>query len=285
MRERKRSEGARRAAFGWIIAGVLGLVAGCKEMEAIAPDMEDVVRPNRLHYEETNLSPSALEDRMREIDAQFAEPRTPGKVYVSYEASLSSISRVNDYAALWRGTRACAWLARNHPERSQRQAYARKGIAMGREATEKTSKRVESWYYLALSLGAHAEIQGTPNRDTIREMREAIQWALALDNRYDDCGPHRFMGLLMVKSDAYPLYAVGTIKEGLEHLKKAVEMCPDYGENHLAYAEALKDDGQHDLARAELEKVIASMKPKDRTAEHDAWLEKANELMQDLQGS
>jgi hypothetical protein len=268
-----------------LMAAALVAGAGCGGIDAFHTDMEDIVEPSRLKYEETNLSPSALDDRMREIDASFAEPRTPAKVYLSYETSIQSISKVNGYAALWRGARACVWLAMNHSDRGERKRFAEAGISMGREAVKRSSNIVEPYYYLALSLGVFAELKGTPTRDTVREMRDMIVMAMALDEKYDDCGPHRFLGLLMVKSEGYPLYAVGTPEQGLKHLEMAVKECPDYGENHLSYAEALKQEGHDALAREELEKVIASARPKDRSAEHDAWLERANDLLQDLQGS
>jgi hypothetical protein len=261
------------------------LGAGCGGIDAFHTEMEDIVEPSRLKYEVTNLSPAALEDRMREIDETFAEPRTPAKVKLSHETSMQSISGVNGYAALWRGARACAWLAMNGSDRGERKRFAEAGIAMGEEAMKKASTLVESYYYLALSLGAYADLKGTPTRETVRDMRDNIKWALSLDPKFDHCGPHRFMGLLMVKSAGYPLYAVGTPEEGLKHLETAVKECPDYAENHLVYAEALKEEGQDDLAREELEKVLVSARPKDRSAEHDRWLERANELLQDLQGN
>jgi hypothetical protein len=289
MRHRRPGEGiagfrgSRRAALALIAAG-MGLV-GCGGIDAFAPEMDDIVRPSQLKYEETNLTPTALADRMREIDEAYAEPRTPAKVSLSLETSTHSISKVNGYAALWRGTRACAWLARNLSDRSQREAFALKGISIGREAAKKASTNVESFYYLALSLGAFAELKGTPARDIVREMRDMMLMAKSLDEKFDYCGPHRFLGLLMVKSDAYPLYAVGNAATGLKHLETATKLCPDYGENHLVYAQALVEEGEDELARAEAEKVLQSMKPEDLTAEHDRWLEEANDILQGLQGS
>jgi hypothetical protein len=286
----KRSDGWRRgiaAAFLTTLGLALGtaLGTGCGGIDAFHTDMEDIVEPSRLKYENTNLSASALEERMKEIDASFAEPRTPAKVKLSHETSMQSISKVNGYAALWRGARACAWLARNDSDRSERKRFAEAGMSMGKEAVKRSSTLVESYYYYALSLGAFAELKGTPTRDTVREMRDTVVMALALDPKYDHCGPHRFLGLLMVKSADFPLYAVGTTQEGLKHLETATTECSDYAENNLVYAEALKLEGQYAQAREELEKVIVSARPKDRSAEHDAWLEQANELLQDLQGS
>ena len=45
--------------------------------------------------------------------------------------------------------------------------------------------------------------------------------------------------------------AVGTVEEGLAMLQRATEQCPDFAENHLAYAKALVKDEQYAEARAE----------------------------------
>jgi hypothetical protein len=87
----------------------------------------------------------------------------------------------------------------------------------------------------------------------------------------------------MVDTSDYPLWAVGTYEQGLEHLRKATEGCPDFGENHLTYAKALLEDGREQEARKALQKVIACPTPPDYSAEHKAWLEEATELLTDLQ--
>ena len=293
MERLKRSEAWRRLVecpglFLWVAAALN--LAGCGGLDLLAPSMEDIVDRNRLHFEETDLAPSVLENRMKEIDDAYSEPRTPAKVEYSYETCVHSITRVNSYAALWRGARACAWLSENHPDRSRKDEFALKGIAMGKEAVKKisaikdASSRPEPDYYLALCIANWADLHHPPASETLRRMKELMSMALQFDENYDYAGPHRFLGQLMVKTDPFPTYAVGSLKEGLEHLKKATLLFPDYGENHLIYAEALKEDGKNDLARAELEKVIASARPQDRSTEHDAWLTRANEMLQDLQG-
>ena len=94
--QRKRSEvryGVRilEVLFGgWALA----VLAGCE----YSPEIEDIVE-KRFVYSEQNLTPAALAERTRKIDEDYAEPRTPTKVQLSYELSLDSISRVNSYEA------------------------------------------------------------------------------------------------------------------------------------------------------------------------------------------
>ncbi len=291
MLEAKRSDACRWGGMKGLVLGAVtccgvAVLAGCGGgLDVVVPTMDDLIDPNHLKYEAQNLTPAALEERMREVDEFYAEPRFFGKVLASYETSLKSISERNGYAALWRGARACAWIALDPTESASRRGeFALKGMAMGKEAVKKASTLPESFYYYALSLGALCDLKKDASRELLHRMRDNMKVAAAIDEKYDYCGPLRFLGELMIKTDPYPTYAVGTLEQGMAHLKRAVELCPEYGENHLVYARALADDGQADLARAELEKVMVSPKPRDRSAEHDAWLELATTLMTDLQG-
>ncbi|HVR76045.1 MAG TPA: hypothetical protein VMT52_17065 [Planctomycetota bacterium] len=259
--------------------------AGCRGIDVLAPQIPEIVG-DPFHYEVKNLSAAQLEEGMKAIDLNFQEPRYFGKVNHSYADCLQYISKENDYAALWRGARACAWIAMDESlPRSQRKEFASNGIKIGRESVLKTSAQAESHYYLALCMGAFSDISGTATREWVRSIAYHSKMALELDEKLDNCGPHRVLGQLMVETDEYPTYAVGTLEQGLIYLKKATVLCPDYGENHLVYAKALKLDDQLDLARAELEKVVTSPKPRDRSAEHQAWLEDANRLLTDIQGN
>jgi hypothetical protein len=261
------------------------------EVRDLAPGEQAFDPKGYFPHETTDLSPAMLQARMDEIDKNFEEPRSSAKVAYSYETCRLSISRVNDYGALWRGARACSWLAVNHPDRSQRLKFAEEGAAMGRAAVRKTSTRVESFYYLALCQIALLDLSSYRKKGAVEEIETNLKIAIVLDETFDHCGPHRFFGHLLADTHDSPLLGVTSLKRkaqgvqgALEHMRKATESCPEYGENHLALAQVLIQAEQFDLARAQLEHVIASEVPEDRSAEHETWLEDANELLMDLQG-
>jgi hypothetical protein len=259
------------------VVGVFLGFTGC----GMEPDIEDVVNyPAPARIEEKNLTRTALDARIKEIDGSYAETRMLEKVQVSFKLSLDAISRENNYDALWRAVRACAWIALDEgTPRATRLEYAMKGMSYGRLAAKKTETRVEPRYYLALSIGAYLDLKGTLNTDLIREMENQIRLCIALDEQYDYCGPHRFLGELIVRTKDFPLLNLGNLELGLEHLKRAATMCPTYGENCLFYARALIKDDQKEAAKVQLEKVIASPKLPDLTVEHDKWLKEAADLM------
>jgi tetratricopeptide (TPR) repeat protein len=232
-------------------------------------------------FEETELTSSALEKRVQDIDSHYAEPRDPEKVTYSLSIAEKSISSVNGYEALWRGMRACAWLAQNHRDRSERARYADLGLSMAQRARsiDKLSRRAETYYYAALCLGAKADLKTAPSAALVRELGDQARVAVAIDPRLDYCGGRRLLGMLIVKTADYPDYAMGTVDEGIRQLAKAVADCPDFPENHLFLAEALVEDGQYERARTAIAAVLASVPPPDHSVEHKVWLEKAQDLL------
>jgi tetratricopeptide (TPR) repeat protein len=280
----------RKRVFVGVLGGlVAAILAGCGLGTLVEPERALSTRP-QTHYETTNLAPRLLEERIQEIDASFTEPRTPAKVALSLETSLASISPINGYAALWRATRACAWLAENHTDPRQRGEYAEQGYGLGASAVEKVSNRVESFYYLARCQMALAEYSRMSRRRSLNEAENNLKIALALDPSFDSCGPDRSLGELLTIAHEDSLATVRSqdgrrgVRGAVEHLEKATNDCPDYGANRLAYAQALLVAKEYDHARAELEAVLASSTPVDRSGEHDRWLGEANELLIDLVG-
>lgn len=298
LREVKRSEGGgwecalaamlttKGAAAVIQVGAVAGFLSGCgvgqNVGEALNP--EPALDPYALSHERHGLTPARLEERMKEIDLNFEEPRTPARVFLSYEISQASISQANNYEALWRGARACAWLGANEPEPARREKFARDGVRMGLEAVRKLSNRVEPYYYLALSQMALLDLSGMFSRQPLNEIDKNLKVAIAIDETFDHCGPHRALGRILLRAEPYPLLAIGGLGEAEAHLRKAVGACSEYGENHLTYALVLIEAEKYDLARAELEQVMSSKVPRDRSSEHDAWLNQANELLVKIQG-
>lgn len=273
--------------MGLPVAGVSCLVilafAGCKEVDGLV-ELEDMLERNKLKYEPAELSGASLEKRMKEIDDAYAEPRTWAKVSLSLETSLLSISPQNGYAALWRGARACAWLSRNAATRSDKEDYSLLGIAWGKEAIKRDSTRPESYYYLGLSEGLLLEEREYKLPKFLRDMKGNLLMADQIDANLDYCGPKRALGRLLVQARKYPLYPIGDYAQGVEYLEAATQDCPTFGENYLALAEALIDGGDYQRARTLLNQMVAMPGPPDHSADHEHWLARASDLLNDLPG-
>ncbi len=287
MRKR-RSEGCGRArgvelvAVGFSCLMVLAL-AGCEQVDGLVK-LEDMLERNQLRYEPAPLSEASLTKRIKEIDDAYAEPRTWAKVNLSLETSLLSISPEGGYAALWRGARACAWLSLNAATRSDEEKYAFLGIAWGREAVKRDSTLADSYYYLALNEGRLLELRDYKLRKFAREMKGHLLMAGQIDPSVDYCGPKRALGRLLVQTRKHSGFSIGDYAEGLEYLEAARQDCPTFGENYLALAEALIVDGEFERARTLLNQMVDMPGPPDHSADHQHWLAKASDLLNDLPG-
>lgn len=280
---KRRSKSNAPASVAGVLASIV--LAGCTGGVALVT-IDDVMDPQKYRFEEQDLTASKLAKRMKEIDEQYSETRTTKKVELSLETAELSISRANDYAALWRGARACHWLATNaNLPLEEREEYALKGYAMSRRCQEdaSASTQVEPWYYGALNIGAYCSLRhqagSIPSSRLLRKAKEWAKVAWVLDETFDYAGPHRFLGKIIVETSGSLTHEIGSFEEGLGHLRRAVELSPEYAENHLFLAEALAEDGEDEAAREALEKVLRSRAPPDHSVEHDAWMKEATALL------
>ena len=116
------------------------------------------------------------------------------------------------------------------------------------------SKRAEAHYYAALCMGARAKARKIEGLDLVPRMEKEAKAALAADPTVLRAGPHRLLGGIYLWAPAWPA-SIGDIDLALEHLEAAVELAPDWPENHLLLATALVEDEQFDAAQARLEEA------------------------------
>ena len=230
-----------------------------------------------------NVAPlpvTILKERIDEIDQSYAEPRTIYRVSHSLGTSKDSVSPGNNYQSLWRGVRACAWLAVNHENPAEKKKYALEGIYLGREARQKTSVQAEAYYYSAICIGALLETIKEPRSKLLREMKYCLEVAHELDGTHDHGGPARVLGTLIVGASDYDFagFSVGSLEEGIATLEAACSKAPMFGENWLLLAKALADAEEYQRALAAIEKVFAAEIPPDYSVEHKDWLIQAQTL-------
>jgi hypothetical protein len=116
-------------------------------------------------------------------------------------------------------------------------------------------------------------------------MADAVERVIEIDERFDRAGAHRFLGLLYLETESYPLIALGTLDDAFVHLERACELFTNAGDNHLALARALIEDEEEDVAREHLQRVLGSPVPEDQTVEHSEWVAEAGTLLREHQGS
>jgi tetratricopeptide (TPR) repeat protein len=214
---------------------------------------------------------------------EFAEqPRT--LIRVTHAAmALEQAARTlrDDYDAQWQATEALAFLAENDSRPAFREEAAKRAVVLARHGRELNADRVECHYWYAVSTGLLADVDRSYGLNAVVEMEAALKRAAAIDERYDHAGPMRLMAILHLRTPAPPV-SMGSPRRGLRLLERAVELFPDYPENYLYLAEALRDNGRADEARQALAKVIGAPPWPDRQFEFSRWKTDAQKLLAEI---
>ena len=262
--------------LGMFCAALVFLVAGCSSYEA----MQVSGTEPEAKLNDVPLPAAILEERIGEIDKSYEEPRTVYRVSHSLGTSKDSVSSGNGYQSLWRGVRACSWLALNHQNPEEKKKYALEGVYLGREARQKTSLQAAAYYYSAICIGALLDAVKEPSTKLLREMKYCLEVAHELDGSYDHGGPARVLGTLIVEAADYEFagYSVGNLEEGITTLEAACGNDPVFAENWLLLAKALAQAEEYQRALVAIDKVFTCEIPSDYSVEHKEWLLQAQNL-------
>ena len=286
-----RSKRSERRAAQWsacllslvVLSAVAFYSAGCGSVAVELKEIDEIVE-DPLLYDETNLSKFSAQRRIDQIDREFAEPRTSASVKLSRETCLHSITSASSYGALWRGARACVWLSGHSDDKGEQRRYALEGIQWGEKATQKADVTAEAYYYLGLSQLRYFELSLRKTASFALAVKENLNMAAHLNPQLDHCGPKLALGKLLILARKVKRNSVGTQNEGLNLIREAAQNCSTFGRNHLELAIALIDTGKHDDARVVLDELFQPPSPPDHTADHQAWLTRGSELLNDLPG-
>lgn len=165
--------------------------------------------------------------------------------------------------------RACFEWAEYAPTEDEREKLAREGIDAARRAIELQPGLAAGHYYLGLNLGQFARTKRWAALKVIGEMEREFKRAAELDAKIDYGGPDRALGLLYAQAPGWPV-SIGNRSKARLHLGRAVELAPDFPENHLCLLEAyLKwDDRKSGAAAAKLRELWPGAKERFKGA---AW--------------
>ena len=228
---------------------------------------------------EATVKPHELPGDVGEL-IQFADEEEKKQTAASEENAILAVDKgllkaPRSYELLWRGARACAWLTEEFTDKQRRASYAQKGIDLAKRAVEVDPKRVEGQYYLGINIGQSATTKTVGAYMMVPRVVKAGTAAMKIDEKYDHAGPSRLVGTVYAKAPPWPA-SIGDLDEGLQHLAHAVQLAPDYPQNHLHYGDALLSDNKLAEAEAEYKLVLAApMQP--------AWAHRAERWKHDAE--
>ena len=262
---------SRRAVF---LAGAVAMTAcGCRSIGNVR------VRPDQVQL----LTATEAQKTLEEAESLFnRQPRSLASVTSAanlFEQAAGTLP--DDYIAQWQAAEAMEFLAGNETKSNLRRQSAQHGIVFARRARELKPDGVEGHYWYALNVGRLADVDRTYGLDAVGEMQTALKRAIELDERYDFAGPLRVLGILYLRTPQPPA-SIGSPRKGLQLLRRAVELFPDYPENYLYLAEALHENGRGDEAKEALRKVLEAKPWPDQQFESEQWKVQALKLRSQL---
>lgn len=173
------------------------------------------------------------------------------------ETRRAYFANTNDVEAAWKFSRACFDLADIASNNTQRAELANLGIGSGQRAATLNPDSAAAHYYVGMNTGELADTKhNLSGLRMVKEMERDFLAALKIDEHFDYAGPDRNLGLLY--RDAPSIISIGSRTKARQHLERAVELVPDFPENHLNLIESyLKWDYRTEAARqlGELEKI------------------------------
>jgi hypothetical protein len=179
-------------------------------------------------------SPEELLALSREIGVEGA----PYEDLMRALTALEQIGRREDESVelLIRQSQILRYLIEPMTDRREAVRLARQGEEISFRVRQLAPDRVEGYYYLSLFLGFRARHQRSAALIILPRMEENGRRALSIDEGYDDAGPLRFMGTLLVQAPAWP-HGIGDTEEGVELLERAVDLS-DYPLNQFFLGQA-----------------------------------------------
>ncbi len=263
--------GSRRAV--WLASAVAVAICGCRSIDNVRV-RSDQAQP--LTVAEAQKTREEAESLYNQQPHSLASVRNAANLFEQAARTLQ-----DDYVAQWQAAEVLEFLAGNEPRSDQRRQSARRGIVFARRARELKPDGVEGSYWFALNVGRLADVDRTYGLDAVGEMQTAVKRAIELDERYDLAGPLRVLGVLYLRTPQPPA-SIGSPRKGLRMLQRAVELFPDYPENYLYLAEALRDNGRADEAKEALRKVLEAKPWPEQQFESEQWKAEALKLRAQL---
>jgi len=265
-----RGAAARRCAAMALVA-LAWILPGCPGRQKPPPR---VIPPVPMPVIEDELL------SMAENNYKFEGPVM--NIWISLEAAEKVLEkqpqseRANYYAA-----RAISWLIQFGGDGVDVKSLAKLGYEYAREAGKLDSENGEYAFLEGSLLGFLAQKSPATHIGSIKTIYEYFDCAMNLDPDFDGGAPLRAMGMLLVKSPAWPI-GVGDPDEGIKVMNQAVKAHPDHPANHLYLAEALVLTERYEEAAASVAKAQELLGSGTWGVPGKIWEKKLEEMRQKI---
>jgi len=172
----------------------------------------------------------------------------------AYEARLSQAEDSRD--AILTELARLHFILGESAEWREKEDYFHKGQYYAELSSQEQPHQVAGYYWQALNLAGLAEVGGAASAlQLVPVIVEQLETAAAIDEAFDQAGPHRVLGRIYCEAPSWPL-SEGDLSKSLQHLRAAVRLAPGNSTNHLYLAETLAQLGKSEEAYQELQQVL-----------------------------
>ncbi len=144
------------------------------------------------------------------------------------------------------------------------EAVAGACAGLAEHALKRAEASAAAVYYAGVCIGLYA--QATASRERVEQVLGVARRASKLDAAVAAGGPERMLGAIYLRAPQWPA-SVGDVEKAIPHLERAVELGPQWPENHLLLAEAYLEDDRELAAEAALGRAAEGI----AAPEHAAW--------------
>lgn len=200
----------------------------------------------------------ATPGELREIAGEMGREAAPLDDLRRALAALEELERIEGASVettIWQAT-IVQYLAESTTDEADVTRWCRRGDALAERIRQLDPDRVEGHYFGAIFLGLRAQRQQVRAAMWLGDLESFGRSAVAADERYDDAGPLRFLGMLLVSAPAWPL-GPGDTEEGVALLQHAVELS-DYPLNRVLLAQGLIANGNEQAACRTLREAMSA---------------------------
>jgi hypothetical protein len=185
-------------------------------------------------------------------------------------------SQTNEPSVAWQFARACFDFADFATNDTERATLVIQGIAACRQMLAQQPKSAPGHYYLGMNLGQLARTEILGALKLVKQMEIEFKTADNLDAHFDFAGPARCLGLLYRDAPVWPT-SIGSRHKAREWLEQAVQLAPDYPENHLDLVESRLQWNDRTGAKNELKTLDALWPSAQTNLTGQAWEQSWND--------
>lgn len=191
-------------------------------------------------------------------------------------------SSTPDIQKLLDSSKNSAYSAMKAKDRGDAKDLARKGISSAERCLMRAPENAGCYYWHAVNTGLYYRAKIVGYQTGIKRMIEDCKQVMNINPGYDHAGAYRMLGQIYTQLPQTGARADSTTRDlplAEDYLKKAVQLAPDYPENHLALAETYLEEKKF----AEAFDALSKSKVLAPQWKHDLSYDDWNEQMQGLE--